>query len=153
MRQNSPDGSQDLTDSRIDMEKGFQENMFRVVERDKDKPYYDGKNFYVICVYKTEPFSGQPQFMFFSRQSCPTPIYQQIVYKYHRLSGGLEFLWTIPDLQLCREIRDSNYKKDNAGFNQLYEFVYLLDIGKLLEMAKRENNEDETIEQGALIIH
>ena len=38
------------------------------------------------------------------RETCPTPHFDQIVYKYHRRNDEVEFLWSIPNKRLCMYI-------------------------------------------------
>lgn len=74
------------------------ENQVRIaVERgEKD---LDG-DFYIVVLFKKERhMKNVVRQYFFPRLSCPTPEYDQIVYKYNRKQQKLEFIWVVPDKQ------------------------------------------------------
>lgn len=57
-------------------------------------------DFYVVVLFKKERLlKNVVRQYFFPRLSCPTPEYDQIVYKYTRNSQKLEFIWVVPDKQ------------------------------------------------------
>ena len=41
--------------------------------------------------------ANEPGALIVARHSCPSPVYNQAVFKYHRTAGSLEYLWSIPD--------------------------------------------------------
>ncbi len=74
------------------------ENQIRIaVERgEKELP----KDFLVVVLFKKERImKNVVRQYFFPRISCPTPEYDQIVYKYTRKNQQLEFIWVVPDKQ------------------------------------------------------
>jgi hypothetical protein len=73
-----------------------------------------------------------------ARVSCPTPVYNQAVYKYHRSAGTLEFLWSIPDEArynwLVKNILNLTPEEQVEG-----KFCYLMSTGELLKWVIKEN--------------
>jgi len=53
--------------------------------------------FYVCVITKKERLMDNVlRNYFLARSTCPTPQYDQTVYKYHRDSGAIQFLWVLP---------------------------------------------------------
>jgi hypothetical protein len=104
------------------------------------KEIYDG-DFFVTILQKVERlFTDVNRFYFFPRLSCPTPSYDQVVYKFNRKEEMLEFLWVIPDKNVC-----SNYINDPLAVAEdekdLLNFVYDFIHGVLDRRCKKLNNE------------
>jgi hypothetical protein len=80
------------------------EDIKKAVEQgEKDFP---GQDFFVVCVSKSHkvlsPFGVPPiDCKTVHRRTCPTPNYDQSVYKFHHESGNLEFIWSLPDRDTC----------------------------------------------------
>ncbi len=103
---------------------------------------YQNKNFYVVLVTTLERMFGKPKWIVWVRLSCPTPVYSQHVFKYHYLSGSLEYLWTIPARARYYDIlryRDK-YMQDKE-WQEMTKFVVLMESGELLNWVKKENGE------------
>jgi len=106
--------------------------------------YYTNIDFYLVLVPTNERTAEmEPEDFYFVRRSCPTPGYNQNVFKYHHTSGELEFLWSIP--------RKSRYWQLYANRNKYMTdpvlksrtaFVVSMETGKLLEWVAKENGED-----------
>lgn len=85
---------------------------------------------------------------FIPRQSCPTPNYDQSVFKYHHEKCDLVFMWVIPDRGTCFYFKQ-NYAQIPAEEKELLTFIRMFDDGTLLKLAKRLNGEEtETIVKG-----
>lgn len=105
-------------------------------------PKYRNKNFYIVLVKNVDRILGQPKFQFWSRISCPTPVYKQDVWKYHYLSGELEFLWCIPSAQRYYHILANRQKYfENKETRRLAQFVCLMESGELFRWVIKENGE------------
>ena len=103
---------------------------------------YIGKNFYIVLVKNVDAILGQPKIQCWARRSCPTPVYKQDVFKYHYISGGLEFLWCIPDKSRYWDIIYYPGKYlDKKETRRLAKFVLMMESGELLQFAKKENGE------------
>jgi len=98
-------------------------------------------DFYVLCLTKKERLmQNVMRNYFFPRKSCPTPDFDQKVYKYTREDDKLEFMWAIPDVDAV------NYMKNNANLvtpdkYKLLEFVLSFVDGSLLRLSKKINGE------------
>jgi hypothetical protein len=105
-------------------------------------PIYKDKDFYIVTLMKVERIGQAPRTFTLARQSCPTPVYKQSVWKYSRLSGNLQFLWSIPDAILYHHIlkNQQKYLADKECAD-LAKFVILMESGELLTWIKQENGE------------
>jgi len=79
---------------------------------------------------------------FAGRRSCPTPNYDQSVYRYDRKNSQIQYLWTVPSRDAC------HYLKDNAlevvpAEHELLNYVLKFDAGILLRLCKKFNKEEE----------
>lgn len=96
-----------------------------------------------------------PEDFYFVRLSCPSPGYNQNVFKYHHLSGSLEYLWTIPRKHVYYHIFHNrlHYLQDKKWQRQA-SFVLSMESGQLLEWVKKENGEkkDAVIKTGHQLI-
>lgn len=80
---------------------------------------------------------------FKARSSCPTPNYDQTVWNYHRETGNVEYLWTIPDRNACMFLY-MNKETIDSSQHELLQFVLDFADGTLFKKCKKLNNEDET---------
>jgi hypothetical protein len=100
------------------------------------------KDFYITAatIVNKETLSLEP--FYFYRVSCPTPVYKQIVFKYHSASDSLEYLWTIPDKFKYYHILNNKMRYyENKETRRLCQFVVLMENGDLLKWVKKENGE------------
>lgn len=112
------------------------------VEQSKKHPLYTNRNFYIVLVKNVDRILGQPKFQCLARRSCPTPVYKQDVFKYHYVSGDLEFLWCIPSAErYWHIIRNKQKYFEDKNTKRLAQFVCLMESGALLEWVKKENDE------------
>jgi hypothetical protein len=98
-------------------------------------------NFYVIVETKKERLMHNVlRNYIFGRTSCPTPTYDQTVYKYYRKPARLDFLWVVPAKDVCEMFKQSAIYivPEEQGL-----LKYVLDFydGTLLTLAKRLNGE------------
>lgn len=98
-------------------------------------------DFYVVIITKKEKLLPNVFRNYFAaRISCPTPDYDQSVFKYHYDSQLIEYIWTIPCKDACI------YLKENAPYvgeseRQLLQFVLQFSDGTLYKLAKQFNKE------------
>lgn len=78
---------------------------------------------------------------FAERSSCPSPDYDQTVFKYHHESQDLKYMWTIPDKETC-EVFLANALKIVPEERELLGYILDFDNGSLLRLARKENGED-----------
>lgn len=132
----------DIIEYRQEIEKELVKNINQTAQKAKYDTLYAGKDFYIVMLMKVEKIGQATRSFVFARRSCPTPVYKQSVWKYHRNSDSLEFLWSIPDRILYWHIYHNiaKYFADKET-SQLAKFVSLMESGELLEWIKKENGE------------
>lgn len=85
-------------------ERSYEEEVYDACERGKNDARIEG-DFYIVVLFKKERFlTTTVRQYFFYRQSCPTPQYDQTVYRYDRNSDKIEYLWTVPDKETCETL-------------------------------------------------
>lgn len=117
----------------------WDKNMLEAINAGLKKYHHD---FYIVVETKKERLMQNIiRNFFFTRVSCPTPNYDQTVFKYHYKDDLLEFLWVIPARDICHDLRD------NALFvpvehKELLQFVLDFDDGTLFKKCKLLNGEE-----------
>ena len=116
--------------------------IWRVIEQDKNKLLYTNKDFYIVVCWQVKRIGGGFAYPTVSRLSCPTPQPAQSVFRYRRLVGDIQFMWTLPKLDKIEEywLNKSKYLslKDEANS---CKFAVLYKTGELLKWVKKENGE------------
>jgi len=98
-------------------------------------------DFFINVVTKKEPrLTNVLRNYFMHRKSCPTPDYDQTLYRYDKKNDILEFLWVIPSRDTCVLLRD-NALIVAPQERSLLGFVLDFDDGTLYKRAKRFNGE------------
>lgn len=134
----------DIIEYRRQMEPSVLDNISKTISTAKYSPLYRGKDFYIVLLMKKERIGEAPRTMVFARQSCPTPLYKQSVWKYHNSADSLEFLWSIPDTVLYWHIiRNAHTLINDKECSDLTKFVMLMESGELLRWVKKENGEKD----------
>jgi len=119
----------------------YDKNIWLCVE-DAKKKYPN--NFYIVVETKKERLlENVIRNFFFSRFSCPTPTWDQTVYKYHRKRDFLEFLWVVPSKDTCKYLT-FNQMDVVESERELLKFVLSYNDGTLLKVAKKLNGEADT---------
>lgn len=77
---------------------------------------------------------------FIPRKSCPSPNYDQTVYRYASADENLEFLWVIPSKDACLMMRDHALEIDKSE-HELLRFVMDFFDGTLEKRAMELNGE------------
>jgi len=81
-------------------------------------------DFYIVMITKEEQLYTEVKSVFFiTAQACPSPTYDQTVYKYHRAESKLEWAWTIPDLESCKYLMENLLTIDDPDMKRLRDFV------------------------------
>ncbi len=116
----------------------YERNVFEAVENGKKQFDYD---FYIVVETKKEPkMKNVIRNYFFTRSTCPTPTYDNSVYKYHRSSEQLEFLWVLPSKETCFMMKDHALEIPKEE-RELLQFVLDDADGTLLKRCKMLNGE------------
>lgn len=121
-----------------EIHKQYEQEIYTCIDRGLKK--YNG-DFYIVVLYKRErALLNIYRAYYFPRESCPTPSYDQTVYKYHRKDSMIEFLWVIPDLETATVFKNHAFEIDPAELG-LLNFVLDFYDGTLDKLAQRLNNE------------
>ena len=86
--------------------------------------------------------TNMPRARIFSRRTMPGPFYHLAVWKYHHITGELEFMWFLPSKQYTAELLFNAYKAVRSGVDpRLIEDCQKAVDGRLEELARKENGE------------
>lgn len=100
------------------------------------------KDFFIEVITKKEKLlKNVLRNYFVPRLSCPTPTYDQTVYKYNRTDEFPEFLWVLPSKETYNMMVDRFLEIDESE-KQLLQFVLDDSNGDLLRKCKILNGED-----------
>lgn len=129
-------------DIRDEALKDYEENVLLAVKDGKKK--FDS-DFYVIVLLKRERVMNPViRKYYFARESCPTPDYDQAVYRYNKELDSLDFLWVVPSKPACEQIYEEtllNPLNILPEEKELVNFVLSFYEGDLLAQSKRLNEE------------
>jgi hypothetical protein len=104
------------------------------------KKIYPG-DFYLVVETKKEPkMKNVIRNYFIHRRTCPTPQYDNSVYKYHILDDRVEFLWVLPSKETCIMMREYALEIPKEQ-KDLLKFVLDDADGTLLRLCKKLNGE------------
>lgn len=118
----------------------YDENIHECVK--KHREVFDG-DFYVVVITKKERLMKNVlRGYFLARLSCPTPDYDQAVYKYTRADDNLEFLWVVPSADTVKLMRENVHYVPHDKY-ALLGFVLKFIDGTLLREARKLNGEKE----------
>ena len=116
----------------------YESNINECVDRYK-KAFND--DFYVVVITKKEPLLKNVLRSYFTaRISCPTPDYDNAVYKYTKENESLEFLWVIPSKDTCELLMDNAAIVDKSEWG-LLRYVLQFSDGTLFRQCKKLNGE------------
>jgi len=102
------------------------------------------KDFFVVVITKNEKLMPNVfRNYFIPRFSCPTPDYDQSVFKYHAATEDVEYIWSIPSKDACIHLLKNAHEvhKDEL---QLLHYIKDFASGKLYKLAKKLNGEAES---------
>lgn len=126
-----------------ELERAMQEDYMKELRKCIDESYslYDNI-FYVTVITKNEKLLPNVfRNYFFARSSCPTPEYDQSVFRYNKESGRIEYIWTVPSKDACHHLRD-NESQVVTEERMLLEFVLKYFNGDLLKISRKYNKEE-----------
>lgn len=99
-------------------------------------------DFYVVVITKKEKLlENVLRNYFLETIDCPTPDYNQSVYRYDAAKEELEYLWTVPDRDTC-DLFQQNAIHIVPEERALLDFVLKFRNGTLLQQARRLNGEN-----------
>lgn len=133
----------------------WDEEIQKAVKRGLEVESWFNKDFYVEVSRRRENHPEKNELhdinRFIIKAACPTPQWNQSVYKYHRRSGLLQFLWTVPRREVCAILKYYALQL-NEDEKTLLDYVLEFENGKLLELARLYNKETDDQPQIALIV-
>jgi len=102
-------------------------------------------DFYIVGVLKKEKLLDNVlRNYFIPTLSCPTPHFDQTLYKYRADRDDIEFVWVIPDKETC-EVFKENKDKIVPEERSLLKFVLEYYDGTLFQLAKKLNGETKNL--------
>lgn len=128
----------DAVELQREMQTDYEKNVEECIESGKkDWP----GNFYIVVITKKERLlENVLRNFFFSRQTCPTPDYDQTVYHYVRSAGVIEYMWTLPAKNVCEYMRDNHHLIPPDEYGLLKHVTDFYD-GTLLRKSKDLSHE------------
>lgn len=79
---------------------------------------------------------------FVPRKTCPTPCFDQTVYKFDSNREDIFYIWTVPDKEICYEFIH-NPDKVHPKEKELAKMIFMYFNGELLRLAKKFNGEKD----------
>lgn len=118
----------------------YMPNVLECVE--KYRKIFPG-DFYIEVLSKGERILYKKVWRFFyaAKLACPTPNYDQDLFRYRKDTETLEFLWSIPSREACVTIKE-NALQLPLEQQQLLKFVLDFADGTLYQRARQLNGED-----------
>lgn len=123
-----------------EIHKGYADQIMECAERSKS--IYNSDFYIVVETKKERLMPNVIRNYIFGRSSCPTPSYDQTVYKYHKKDDNIEFLWVIPSKDTC-SLLVNNALNIEESEGDLLNFVLDFNDKTLLKRAKILNGEIE----------
>ena len=115
----------------------------------KKRVAFDG-DFYVAALLKKEKLlQNVLRNYFVATKSCPTPTFDQTIYKYNAQKEAIEFLWVVPDQETALTLKENKQIVVPAEHG-LLQFVLDYYDGNLHRICKKLNG--ETMNAGSLLI-
>ena len=116
----------------------YDKNLHECIE--SGKKLYPG-DFFVEIITKQEPLMHNVLRNYFvHRQSCPTPNYDQTLYKISPKNDQITFLWVIPSRGICHLLLENRLQVPPEEY-ELLDFVIQFARGDLFTLCKTLNGE------------
>lgn len=116
----------------------YDRNIHECVSRGKKDIRGD---FYIVVITKKERLMSNVLRNYFGfRRSCPTPDYDQAVYRYTCNDDKIEFLWVIPARDVCGMILAEKELVPPEEW-ELLNYILKFQSGELMKHAQKLNGE------------
>ena len=128
----------------LEQQEGMQEDYIKNLEevaRKAQKKYGSDKQFFIEVITKREPL--MPNVLrnyFIERTTCPTPNYDQSVFRYNPRTEQIMYMWTIPCRDACIHLLE-NQTVIHKGEEELLKNVLYFNSGSLFKLCKELNKE------------
>lgn len=108
----------------------------------KSRSSLDGDFFIAAIIKKESLLDNVIRNYFIPTIACPTPTYDQTVYRYNSAKNDIEFLWVIPDRETALTLKENKNIVVPAEMG-LLQFVLDFYDGKLYRRMKEFNGESK----------
>lgn len=116
----------------------YEKNIHECIEVHKK---YFPSDFFIVVIHKRERLMQNVLRNYFTaRISCPTPDYDQTVYKYSVENDHVDFWWTIPARDICHMLLENRNEVVPEEF-ALLSFILKFKDGTLFNEAQKYNSE------------
>lgn len=116
----------------------FESQVWQAVDRGLQDPSIKGSFFIVVLLRKETVMQNVVRLQYLYRQTCPTPGYDQTVFKYDRPGDHLEFIWSIPN-NVTVEQMDRHPEQFPDDQQELVNFARSFRSGSLDKKAQQLN--------------
>lgn len=101
-------------------------------------------DFFIVVLTKNEKLLDNVfRNYFFARKTCPTPDYDQSVWKYDAANEQIHFIWVIPSREASFHLKE-NALQVVPEEQVLLQFVLQFADGTLYKLCKKLNGESDT---------
>lgn len=128
----------------IELERAMQEDYIKNIGEAVDAGIKQWTtDFYIVVITKNEKLMTNVFRNYFTaRQSCPTPEYDQSVFKYKATAGTVEYIWTVPSKDSVIHLIKNSHEVVNAEKELLMMCRKFVD-GSLFLLSKKLNGEQD----------
>lgn len=116
--------------------KSFEQNLLETIE--SGRRAYDGVYFVVVLNKRERLLPNVIRRLYFHRESCPTPEFDQTVYEIDPSQDRISYLWTLPDWQTC-QLSAVDPDSIPKVFYPLAGFISDFQSGKLDKLARSKD--------------
>lgn len=137
--QKDPD-SRDPIELQRELQKKYIDELIQCTTTTKNTHNGD---FYIVVITKRERLL-QPVLRnyFVPRTTCPTPDYDQTLYRYSKHDDRIEYLWCIPDKETCITFKE-HVLQIAPDERQLLKHILDFSDGTLFALCKKLNKEHD----------
>ena len=121
-----------------EMHKDYEQHVIDCCEQ--NKKVFTGDFFIVVITKKERILQNVIRNYFLARSSCPTPEWDQAVYRYDAISDSLTFLWVVPSKDTCELFMENRTQITPSELGLLKYVLEFMD-GSLMALAKKFNGE------------
>lgn len=107
----------------------------------KDRVAIEGDFFVSALLKKEKLLENVLRNYFVATKTCPTPCYDQTVYRYDAIKGDIEFIWVVPDRETCLTFKE-NVTQIVPEERQLLQNILDFYDGVLYRKMKKFNGEE-----------
>ncbi len=129
----------------------YDKNLFQAINRGCES--FEGDFFVEVITKKEKLLKNVLRNYFVPRGTCPTPTYDQTVYKYNRIEEFPDFLWVLPSQETYKMMQE-RFLEISEDEQELLGFVMADTRGDLLRKCKILNGEDiQVTYEKVLVMH